>query len=307
MVYHMSIAAEKPEHKAAIASLSQTARSQLLRKSNAAGAMQLSIHILALAVAAAGMQLGGWLWLPGVLVYAVLLVFLFAAQHECVHSTAFASRRANQWLAAVIGTLLFNPARWFRYFHLAHHRYTQDPERDPELQSPRPEGLPTYIWHVLGWSTIASSFKTVLRNALQPLEEPWVPANQRAGVKRESRVMLALYALAFALSVATSSSVLIEFWLLPLVLGQPFLRLYLMAEHGRCAFVANMFENTRTTFTNALVRRIAWNMPYHAEHHAFPSVPFHKLPQWHARVRDDLRCTSAGYLRFHRDYIEDLE
>lgn len=80
-----------------------------------------------------------------------------------------------------------------------------------------------------------------------------------------------------------------------------------MAEHSRCAFVTNMFENTRTTFTNALVRRLAWNMPYHAEHHAFPSVPFHKLPQWHALVRDDLRCTSAGYQRFHRDYIEDLE
>ena len=23
---------------------------------------------------------------------------------------------------------------------------------------------------------------------------------------------------------------------------------------------------------------LAWNMPYHAEHHAFPAVPFHNLP-----------------------------
>lgn len=114
------------------------------------------------------------------------------------------------------------PARWFRYYHLAHHRYTQNPERDPGLQSPRPEGLPAYSWHVLGWPTIASGIKTVLRNALQSLEEPWLPANQRAGVKRESRVMLALYTFSFALSVATSSSVLIEFWLLPWCSGNPF-------------------------------------------------------------------------------------
>lgn len=28
-------------------------------------------------------------------------------------------------------------------------------------------------------------------------------------------------------------------------------------------------------------RKLAWNMPYHAEHHAWPSVPFHFLPFVH--------------------------
>lgn len=42
-----------------------------------------------------------------------------------------------------------------------------------------------------------------------------------------------------------------------------------------------MFLNTRTTLTTRVVRFLAWNMPYHAEHHAMPSVPFHKLPVLH--------------------------
>ena len=85
-------------------------------------------------------------------------------------------------------------------------------------------------------------------------------------------------------SVALSSPALLWVWIVPILLGQPFLRAYLLAEHARCPHVANMLENTRTTFTTALVRLIAWNMPFHAEHHAYPAVPFHKLPRFHAVV-----------------------
>ena len=58
-----------------------------------------------------------------------------------------------------------------------------------------------------------------------------------------------------------------------------------------------MLENTRTTFTTALVRLIAWNMPFHAEHHAYPAVPFHKLPRFHEFVRQHLRTTERGYVQ----------
>jgi fatty acid desaturase len=47
-------------------------------------------------------------------------------------------------------------------------------------------------------------------------------------------------------------------------------------------------------------------MPYHAEHHAYPAVPFHRLPQFHEVVREHLRTTERGYGRFHRRFIESL-
>ena len=92
----------------------------------------------------------------------------------------------------------------------------------------------------------------------------------------------------------------------PVVIGQPFLRLFLLAEHGRCAHVANMFANTRTTFTNRAVRWLAWNMPYHAEHHAIPSAPFHKLPALHALARDHLRENAPGYAAFNCAYVDSF-
>ena len=92
-------------------------------------------------------------------------------------------------------------------------------------------------------------------------------------------------------------------WLLPVLLGQPVLRLYLLAEHGDCPRVANMFANTRTTFTNRLVRILAWNMPYHVEHHVWPAVPFHRLPEVHRLMRDQLQVTAEGYAAFTREYL----
>ncbi len=278
----------------------------MLQKSNWAGARQLFWHLVALAVTAFGVAQGGLWWLPCLLCYSVLLVFLFTAQHEATHRTAFRTPWINLWLARVVGWLLFNPALWFQYFHLAHHRHTRDPLRDPELAGTEPDTLMRFLWHVLGWQVMWSGWRTVVRNGFGRCDEPWLPMSQRAAVARESRVMIALYVVALCVSVALGSWWLVEYWLLPLVLGQPVLRLYLMAEHGRCPAVSNMFENTRTTFTNALIRRIAWNMPYHSEHHAFPSVPFHKLPSWHRHVADHLRCTERGYLRFHRGYLENL-
>ncbi|MEJ6709746.1 MAG: fatty acid desaturase [Amylibacter sp.] len=113
--------------------------------------------------------------------------------------------------------------------------------------------------------------------------------------------MLVLYITAVVLIVAGWSWIF-WCWLLPITVGQPLLRLYLLAEHGLCPPVTNMFENTRTTFTNRIIHFLAWNMPYHAEHHAYPTVPFQKLPTFHDLAKDQLVTTSVGYLKFHRDY-----
>ena len=123
-------------------------------------------------------------------------------------------------------------------------------------------------------------------------------------MRAEARVLLTLYSFA-GLSLLITP-LLFWIWILPLIVGQPVLRLYLLAEHEQCPPVANMFENSRTTFTTRLVRALAWNMPFHAEHHAYPSVPFHALPALHHHTRAYLKSTSDGYTEFARDYMRDL-
>lgn len=148
--------------------------------------------------------------------------------------------------------------------------------------------------------------KVVVLNALGRNHDPFVPAKGRAKVTSEARWFLALYAILLAGSILLQWTALLWVWIVPALIGQPFLRAYLLAEHTRCPHVANMLENTRTTFTTAIVRFVAWNMPYHAEHHSYPAVPFHRLPQFHAIIARHLRSTERGYVRFHRKLVTDL-
>ncbi len=234
----------------------------------------------------------------------VLMVFLFTLLHETIHRTAFKRRIVNDVIAHVCGLILFLPPKWFRYFHFAHHRHTQDPERDPELITPAPRTIGEYVRHISGVPLAFSLLKTLWLNATGDTTDVFVAERSRVAVMWESRMMLLSYLLVTLVSISTGSlEVLVIYWWLPLLLGQPFLRLYLMAEHGRCPFTANMFANTRTVFTNRLVCLFAWNMPFHAEHHAYPAVPFHKLPALHQLVKDQLQVTANGYTEFHRETI----
>jgi fatty acid desaturase len=85
--------------------------------------------------------------------------------------------------------------------------------------------------------------------------------------------------------------------------GQPLLRFVLMAEHGGCAFSTDGLANTRTTLTMAPLRWLMWNMPFHAEHHLYPSLPFHALPQAHALIGPHLVHGQRGYLGVHRAFL----
>jgi fatty acid desaturase len=49
-----------------------------------------------------------------------------------------------------------------------------------------------------------------------------------------------------------------------------------------------------------------WNMPYHAEHHLFPSIPFYRLPAVHLKIRDQLAHVAPGYVATNRAIVRSL-
>lgn len=236
----------------------------------------------------------------------MLIVFLFTALHESIHGTAFRSPALNLAVANISGFLVFIPPLWFRCFHFAHHRHTHDPDNDPELMSRKPETRGQYALYLSGLPLWTGMAKTIAANALGTAGEPYVPEKGKPKARLEARIFVACYAALAVVSLALASTALLWAWLLPILIGQPFLRAYLLAEHTRCPHGANMLENTRTTFTTAIIRLVAWNMPFHAEHHAYPSVPFHQLPRFHAIVAEHLRTTERGYARFNRNFAREL-
>jgi fatty acid desaturase len=247
-----------------------------------------------------------WL-LPAMLLHGIILVFLFAPLHESVHWTAFRSRRLNDAVAWASGALLLLPPGYFRAFHFAHHRHTQDPARDPELTAPKPRTLGAYLWHVSGLPYWRERIVTTLRHARGRADEPFIGARKRPQIVREARQLLGIYLLALLASIAAWSDALLYLWVAPVLLGQPFLRLYLLAEHTGCPLVANILENSRTTRSLAAIRRLAWNMPYHAEHHAYPALPFHALPAAHRLLKSQIAVQASGYVAVHREIVAALD
>lgn len=293
------------DHIAVLRSLSPERKAFLTERSDRVGLLHLALHAGAIATVTVLIAKVVPYWPLLIPVQGVLVSFLFTLAHECTHQTPFRSRRLNEVVGLVTSGLIAMSFTWFRYFHLAHHKYTNDPDRDPELEGgPRPRTWAQYAVYLSGLGYWRGNLSVLWVLAFGSPRAGYLPDRQLPRMRAEARVLLALYALALA-SLAISP-LAFWLWLLPLAVGQPVLRLYLLAEHGLCPPVANMLENTRTTFTTRAVRALAWNMPFHAEHHAFPNVPFHRLPDFHRDVVGHLQSTSDGYAAFTKDYVRHL-
>ena len=234
--------------------------------------------------------------LPLLVAHGYVLAFVFCALHETAHRTAFRTR----WLNAVVGTLAglltFWPYRNYRVYHWEHHRYTQDPGRDPELFFAKPASRPAYLFVLTGVPNALRRVGDILRLAAGRADRPWMAPAEHRPLIVEARVYLSVYVALAIASLRAGSWIALLVWLAPWVIGQVFLRPYLLAEHTGCASTRDCLENTRTTLTLALVRLFAWNMPYHSEHHAYPAVPFHALPRLHEQVRSRIEHLEPGYL-----------
>lgn len=290
------------DHKAFLTSLTVDQRQDLLAKSDRAGLLHLAVHWGAILLVGTLIASKVPFWGALIPVQGILIIFNFTLLHECTHLTPFKTPWINTLVGRISGVLVGLPFLWFRYFHLAHHKYTNDPAHDPELVGlQKPNTWPQYMWHVSGlpvwWSQIRGLFVLAMgRNA-----DGFLPRSAVNKARTES-ILIVLFYVVMVFYSCVFSTILIMTWILPVFLGQPFLRLYLLAEHGRCPAVVDMFENSRTTYTNRVMRFIAWNMPYHAEHHTYPNVPFHRLPALNQLVSEHLKTTENGYAKFHKSY-----
>ncbi len=273
------------------------------------GAVQLAIHL--------GFLIGtgwlvaistGWTTIPAMVVFGMVQAALFAPAHECMHQTVFATKRLN----AIVGWLVSCPSllnlHFYTAFHWAHHRNTQIPNEDPELASPPPTTIGGYILRVLGvpfWRLRLKTVADAWRGDLSAY--PYIPAMAAPRIITSIRAMSLLMVGGSILSaVLFGWKTPFLFWIGPQLLGQPPLRAYLLAEHTGCTEDRNGLTNTRTTLTNPLVRLLMWNMPFHAAHHLYPTIPFHRLPAAHAAIGAKLGVVQRSYLRWNAGFAREV-
>ncbi len=280
----------------------------LIERSDLRGGLQMASHFGAIFVVMwlHGQAMGtNWVWLTG-LALGVLLNFLYAAQHELSHATVFKTRVTNEIFGRIIGFLQFFPRDYDQVMHFAHHQYTQDWERDGELVR-EPYTLKTYLLWLSGITYWRNRFVGLVRRARGIILEPYIRAEEEEKIITESRVHLALYLmLAFAEFMA-GSTMLLFFWILPMMLTKPIHQLQNTIEHLGLSHEEDILENTRSTRANMFIRWLCWQMPYHTAHHTFPAVPFWKLRELNDKIEDKAgEVHRMGWIEFQIQVIKKL-
>lgn len=276
--------------------------------------MRLAGHLTLIFVSAAlytlALRTPAPLWLQALaaIAYGFTLVTMFAAMHEAVHRTAFRSRWLNDAVGWLAGLLSFYNSTFYRYYHGWHHRFTQIPGKDPELEDDRPTGVASYLAQMSGLPWWLGKLRTHTTLALGKTDR-YAFLNQNTAVLsvRSVRWQLATYGFALTASIALGQPYFFVYWLVPVALAQPLLRAILLAEHTGCSNDDNALTNTRTTHTLWPVRFLMWEMPYHAEHHRYPALPFFALAQAHRSVGPQLRHVARhGYSGLHLGLLRRL-
>jgi fatty acid desaturase len=246
--------------------------------------------------------------------FGVMVCSTFACLHETAHGTAFESRRLNRFAAFLTGLFHLYPSSLFRELHFAHHRHTHIPGLDPEISlgnRPAPSvisNLPMYLGWLSGLPLLLFKAGMLIAGAIGMPEVlranlyPFVRTDMRRTIALESIVVLSFQLGLLLLAIYVYPG----FWAIftGQIVGHCLLAAYLTPEHNGLPHDGNILEKTRSMDTSGLIKLLMWNMPYHAEHHAFPAVPFHALPNVRQRIQDELKHRTDGYSKFHLQVLK---
>ena len=216
---------------------------------------------------------GLW-WLTPFLVFLVF-VAVVTVTHDVVHGSLGLSRRQTEWALFALGAVLLESGHAYRATHLRHHRVfpgPDDPEGDPSRISLFQAVLwgPLFLPRLWCWSYARTRGKpgSALRRWLV-VEAAWAVAVPVAGLWLWPRTPAVLmYA---ALAVVGS-------WVYPL----------LTVHLPHRDYGDTPLSQTRT-LRGRIVPALFLELTYHLEHHLYPEVPSHHLPELSRRLDPLLR------------------
>ena len=170
-----------------------------------------------------------------------------------------------------------------------------------------PYTLTTYLLWMSGITYWRNRVFGVIRRSRGIIIEPFIRAEEEGKVIRESRIHIIFYILIVGISVIFHSWAAMAFWIIPMLLTKPVHQLQNTIEHLGLSHEDDILENTRSTRTNALMRWLCWQMPYHTAHHIFPSVPFWKLRILNAKIEAQAGTVHRmGWIEFQIEVIKCL-
>ncbi len=282
----------------------------LCRRSDARGLWWLAGWVVSLGLSGVFLHLalGMWWVVPAMLVYGTALTLpAYALSHECAHGTAFRTRWLNELMFWLSSLIYFEEPYHRRYAHARHHTYTWNKGLDAQMPFATPLTLKGWLLEVSGITLFWYELKSFVRNAAGRFSDDvreFTPESELPKLKWGARGCLAVYLGLTASSVAFGGWWPVAFLLLPRIIGGPVMLLYTLIQHVEMEEnQPSILHSTRSFRTNGISRFLYMNMNHHIEHHLYPMVPFHALPELSAALSDQLPRPDPGMIRTNLEVL----
>lgn len=229
------------------------------------------VGVLAFALAASARV---W-WLTPFLAF-LIFVAVVTVTHDVVHGSLGLGRRQTNWALFALGAILLESGHAYRVTHLRHHAIfpdSDDPEGDPARMS---------FWQAVLYGPL-----------FLPRLWCWAYARQKKNTSERlwliAEALLPLFVLSVGLIVwPWTAAVLIYAGLV--IIGSwvyPLLTVHLPHRH----YGDTPLRQTHT-LRGRIIPALFLELTYHLEHHLYPQVPSHRLPELARRL--DLFFEEAG-------------
>jgi beta-carotene hydroxylase len=228
--------------------------------------------------------LSGW-WLAPACAFATFIcAYGFIPSHEAMHSNIYPRGHKRYWVNEFTGFLATIPiALGFgvaRLTHMEHHRYTNDPEKDPDYT----DGAENWWKAILKtwWNRQPGVEGSVMRYKRMMVDMD-TPLSRRA-TKETTILQLVMFATLFSFAWMGYAIEVALIWWLPRQLGLSWIRFWLSwAPHNPQR--KGRYENTRI-FKARLGYWASMAMEYHLIHHLYPGIPNHRQREAYHALKD---------------------
>jgi len=243
-----------------------------------------------LALFASGVT-SAWLATP---LLAALTYMAYTPLHEAVHGNVHGSNQRLKWLNDLCGylaaPLIAVPYQSHRVEHFTHHRYTNQPDKDPDFMvSGMGRGPISAVVTVVRFILLQNTFF---------VRTSWQKASFKERVIYTCEVMFSLSWRA-AFLVAVDQPGVLAVILLGCFLGG-FFTAYWFAYRPHLPYDSQArYRNTSSLIMPRWMKPLEWfwlGQNLHAIHHLFPRVPFYRYHALHRDIEPVLRAHGTPVL-----------
>lgn len=284
----------------------------LMRRSDRPGLIYLGCWLALLAATGTLvlMAVGSWWLAPALLLYSgVFAVSAYALSHECAHGTAFRTRWLNETVFWFSSLLYYEEPLHRRYSHASHHTHTWIEGEDNQMPyAPIPLTFWGWIEEILGLGLYWDQTKMFVLHSFGIFSDDVkrvTPESELPRMKRYTQICVAIYLGGAVVSVAMGWMWPLWLIVIPRVLGGPIMNAFILMQHVEMAEnQPDILQSTRSFRTNWFFQFLYFNMNHHIEHHLYPTVPFHALPDLSEALDEQLPEPDAGFWSTHWEVLK---